>query len=282
MPPGSARPGAQAAPAAFLCLVLLFLNAPVIVLMVFAFNKSAIAYTWTGFTLEWFGALAEDRILLTWQNSLLVSLGVVAVTAVIGTMAAYGLVSYRFRAKPLVVVLLFIPIIIPRTIVGLAVLITLNHLGVPRSLATVALGQIFYVLPFVVIVVASVIFTFDRRLEEAALDLGARPFHVFRKVTLPLISNGIFAGMLVAFILSFSEFTISYFLSGTSQTLPTLIFSEFRFLITPKVNALSTSIVIITVVFTIAAELTRRRRTAAVGAPGGRGGGNGNSVSAGA
>lgn len=269
--PASARSVATAAPAAFLGLVLLFLNAPVIVLIVFAFNESAIAYSWTGFTFKWFEALAEDRILLTWQNSLLVSLCVVAVAAVIGTMAAYGLVRYRFRAKPLVVALIFVPIIVPRMLLGLAVLITLNHLGIPRSLATVALGQVFYVLPFVVIVVASVIFTFDRRLEEAALDLGARPFFVFRKVTLPLIRNGIFAGMLVAFILSFSEFTISYFLSGTSQTLPTLIFSEFRFLITPKINALSTSIVVVTIVFTIAAELMRRRRAAGT-AGGGAGG----------
>jgi spermidine/putrescine transport system permease protein len=115
-------------------------------------------------------------------------------------------------------------------------------------------------LPFVIIVVASVILTLDRRLEEAALDLGARPWTAFRCVTLPLIRNGIYAGALVAFILSFGEFAISYFLSGTQQTLPTMIYSEFRFLITPKINALSTTIVIITVIFTIGAELMRQRR----------------------
>lgn len=247
-----------------LIAVLLFLNAPVAVLMVFAFNDSPISYSWAGFTLKWFQELGDDRILVTWGHSFLVSVCVVVVTTIIGTMAAYGLVRYSFRAKPLVLALIFVPIIIPRTIVGLAVLLTLNYIGVRRSLFTVGLGQAFYVLPFVTIVVTSVIMTFDRRLEEAALDLGARPWTVFRKVTFPLIKNGIFAGTLVAFILSFSEFTISYFLSGTKQTLPTLVYSEFRFLITPKINALSTSIVIITVIFTIGAELLRQRRAPGV------------------
>jgi spermidine/putrescine transport system permease protein len=250
--------------AGVLAAVLIFLNAPVVVLMIFAFNDSPIAYTWTGFTFRWFEELASDRILVTWGHSFIVSVCVVIASTIIGTMAAYGLVRYSFKAKPLVLALIFIPIIIPRMIVGIAVLLMLNYLGVPRSLFTVGLGQTFYVLPFVIIVAASVIMTFDRRLEEAALDLGARPWTVFRRITLPLIKNGVYAGALVAFILSFSEFTISYFLSGTKQTLPTLIYSEFRFLITPKINALSTTIVIITVIFTIGAELMRQRRALGV------------------
>jgi spermidine/putrescine transport system permease protein len=247
--------------------VLIFLNAPVVVLMVFAFNDSPISYDWTGFTLKWFRQLADERILLTWWHSFLVSVCVVLVSTVIGSMAAYGLVRYSFRAKAFVLALIFIPIIIPRMIIGLAVLLTLNYLGIPRSLFTVGLGQTFYVLPFVIIVIVSVIMTFDRRLEEAALDLGARPWTVFRWVTFPLIKNGVFAGALVAFILSFSEFTISYFLAGTTQTLPTLIYSEFRFLITPKINALSTTIVLITVVSTVVAEIMRQRRAVAGALP---------------
>ncbi len=244
----------------FVSLVLLFLYAPLVVLIAFAFNESAISYTWTGFTTKWFGALLKDRILVTWENSLLVSAGVVAVTTIIGTMTAYGLVRYSFRLKPMVVALIFVPIILPRTIIGLAVLLTLNYLKLPRSLVTVGLGQAFYVLPFVIIVIASVIVTFDARLEEAAMDLGARPWLVFRKVTFPLIRHGVVAGMLVAFILSFSEFTMSFYLSGTSQTLPLYIFSEFRFLITPIINALSTSIVAITIATTIIAEVVRQRK----------------------
>ena len=260
------RPSIRGNPylAGFLAAVLIFLNGPVVLLMVFAFNESPIAYKWTGFTLRWFEELANDRILVTWGHSFIVSVCVVIVSTIIGTMAAYGLVRYSFKAKPLVLALIFIPIIIPRMIVGLAVLLMLNYLGISRSLFTVGLGQTFYVLPFVTIVVASVIITFDRRLEEAALDLGARPWTVFRRITLPMIKNGVYAGALVAFILSFSEFTISYFLSGTKQTLPTLIYSEFRFLITPKINALSTTIVIITVIFTIGAELMRQRRAVGV------------------
>src|SRR5689334_1942816 len=97
----------------FVITVLVFLNAPVAVLMVFAFNDSPISYSWSGFTVRWFEELAQDRILVTWSHSFIVSVGVTIVSTVIGTMAAYGLVRYSFRAKPLVIALVFVPIIIP-------------------------------------------------------------------------------------------------------------------------------------------------------------------------
>ncbi len=239
--------------------VFIFLYAPIVVLVMFAFNESALSYTWTGFTLKWFEELASERILLTWRNTLLVSVGVVITATLIGTMAAYALVKYTFRGKFLVIAFMLVPIIIPRSIVGIAMLVTLNYLGVPRSLLTVGLGQVFYVLPFVVIAIVSVIIVFDKRLEEAAMDLGANAWITFRRVTLPLIMNGIATGAAVAFILSFSEFTLSYYLAGEQQTLPIYILSEFRFLITPKINALSTSIVAIVIVVTLLTEFFRRR-----------------------
>ena len=189
------------------------------------------------------------------------SVSVVAVSTIIGTMAAYALVKYSFRGKLIVVALLFVPIIIPRSIVGISMLVTLSYLGIPRSMLTIALGQIFYVLPFVVIAIVSVIIVFDHRLEEAALDLGASPWTTFRRVTLPLILNGIATGAAVAFLLSFSEFTLSYYLAGERQTLPIYIFSEFKFLITPKINALSTAIVTLVVVVTLLTEYVRRKGT---------------------
>ena len=241
--------------------VLLFLYAPIAILVVFAFNDSAISYSWRGFTLKWFHELASQRIFLNWRNTLVVSVSVVGLSTIIGTMAAYALVKYSFRGKLIVVALLFVPIIIPRSIVGISMLVTLSYLGIPRSLLTVALGQIFYVLPFVVIAIVSVIIVFDHRLEEAALDLGASPWTTFRRVTLPLILNGIATGAAVAFILSFSEFTLSYYLAGERQTLPIYIFSEFKFLITPKINALSTAIVTLVVVMTLLTEYVRRKGT---------------------
>jgi len=238
--------------------VLAFLYAPVVVLVIFAFNESALSYSWSGFTLRWFEELASDRIFLNWRNTLVVSAGVVATATVIGTMAAYTLVKYSFRGKMVVIALMFVPIIIPRSIIGISLLVTLSYLGIPRSLLTVALGQIFYVLPFVVIAVVSVIIVFDRRLEEAAMDLGASPWVTFRRITLPLILNGIATGAAVAFILSFSEFTLSYYLAGERQTLPIYIFSEFKFLITPKINALSTAIVVLVIVVTLLMDYIRR------------------------
>ena len=241
--------------------VLLFLYAPIAILVVFAFNDSAISYSWRGFTLKWFQELASQRIFLNWRNTLVVSVSVVGISTIIGTMAAYALVKYSFRGKLIVVALMFVPIIIPRSIVGISLLVTLSYLGIPRSMLTIALGQIFYVLPFVVIAIVSVIIVFDHRLEEAALDLGAGPWTTFRRVTLPLILNGIATGAAVAFILSFSEFTLSYYLAGERQTLPIYIFSEFKFLITPKINALSTAIVILVVVVTLLTEYVRRKGT---------------------
>lgn len=239
--------------------VLVFLYAPIVILVAFAFNDSALSYKWSRFTLKWFEVLAADRILLTWRNTLVVSIGVVVAATVIGTLAAYALVKYPFRGKLIVIALMFVPIIIPRSITGIALLVTLSYLGIPRSLLTVGLGQVFYVLPFVVIAVVSVIIVFDKRLEEAAMDLGASAWVTFRKVTLPLIFNGIATGAAVAFILSFSEFTLSYYLAGERQTLPIYIFSEFKFLITPKINALSTAIVTIVIVVTLLADYLRRR-----------------------
>lgn len=241
--------------------VLAFLYAPIVVLVIFAFNESAISYSWSGFTLKWFEELASERIFLNWRNTLVVSVGVVTASTVIGTMAAYTLVKYSFRGKLVVIALLFVPIIIPRSIVGISMLLTLSYLGIPRSLLTIALGQVFYVLPFVVIAIVSVIIVFDRRLEEAALDLGASPWTTFRRVTFPLILNGIATGAAVAFILSFSEFTLSYYLAGGGQTLPIYIFSEFKFLITPKINALSTSIVALVIVVTLLTDYIRRHAT---------------------
>ena len=241
--------------------VLLFLYAPITILVVFAFNDSAISYSWRGFTPRWFHELASQRIFLNWRNTLVVSVSVVGISTIIGTMAAYTLVKYSFRGKLIVIALMFVPIIIPRSIVGISMLVTLSYLGIPRSMLTIALGQIYYVLPFVVIAIVSVIIVFDHRLEEAALDLGAGPWTTFRRVTLPLILNGIATGAAVAFILSFSEFTLSYYLAGERQTLPIYIFSEFKFLITPKINALSTAIVTLVVVVTLLTEYVRRKGT---------------------
>ena len=189
---------------------------------------------------------------------------------VIGTLTAYTLVRYSFPGRILFVALIFVPIIVPKTVLGLALLVFTTYLDIPRSLLTVIFGHVLLCFPYVTIVVASVFMRLDQGLIDAAMDLGAGEFHTFRKVVLPLVKNGVIAGTFVAFVLSFSEFNLSSFLTGRDQTLPLVIFSEFRFKITPKINALSTLIVAGTILLTVLAELLRTSRPGKSGTRGRR------------
>lgn len=242
-------------------LLFLFLYAPIVILMVLAFNDSNMtSFPFRGFTLKWFSILAnETQILRGLKNSFIVAIYATAISAIIGTVTAYTLVHYRFRGRLLFIALIFVPIVIPKTVLGLSILTLTSDLEISRSLVTVIFGHILFCFPFVTIIVASVFIRLDPALIEAAVDLGANEWRTFRKVVLPLIANGIVAGVFVAFILSFSEFNLSFFLSGREQTLPLVIFSEFRFKITPKINALSTLMVVFSVAVTVLAETFRTR-----------------------
>lgn len=242
-------------------MLFLFLYAPIVVLMVLAFNDSNMtSFPFRGFTLKWFSVLANDpQILRGLKNSFLAAICTTILSVVIGTATAYALVQYRFRGRLLFIVLIFVPIVIPKTVLGLSILTLTADLGIPRSLATLVFGHLLFCFPFVTIIVASVFMRLDLRLIEAAVDLGANEWVTFRRVVLPLIKNGIIAGAFVAFILSFSEFNLSFFLSGRQQTLPLVVFSEFRFEITPKINALSALMVVLSVGLTVLAEAFRTR-----------------------
>ena len=242
-------------------VLFLFLYAPIVILIVLAFNDSNMtSFPFRGFTLKWFSVLANDtQILRGLKNSFIVAIYATAISALIGTATAYTLVHYRFRGRFFFIVLIFVPIVIPKTVLGLSILTLTTDLEISRSLVTVIFGHILFCFPFVTIIVASVFIRLDPALIEAAVDLGANEWRTFCKVVLPLIANGIVAGAFVAFILSFSEFNLSFFLSGRDQTLPLVIFSEFRFKITPKINALSTLMVVLTVGVTVLAETIRTR-----------------------
>lgn len=223
-------------------LVILFLYAPIIVIVLFSFEKGAFSgFPWGGFTLEWYQQLLETPAAInSTLNSLWVALFVTLFGTVLGTLGAIALVRHEFRLKQVYRMLVIAPMTIPGLILGVALLMMFNYLEITRSLKTVIIGQLVFVVPFVLVTVSSRLAGFDPTLEEAARDLGASKWMAYRKVTLPLLAPGIISGALFAFTLSFDDFLIAFFTSGVQNTLPVYIFSTIQRSQSPVVNAVST------------------------------------------
>lgn len=232
---------------AWVVLVLLFLYTPIVVIMVFSFEQGAFStLPWSGFTLEWYEALLNDsQAINSIKNSLYVALFVTTVGTVLGTLGAVALVRHEFRFKGIYRALVLAPMTIPGLILGVALLMMFNYLEVSRSLRTVIIGQLVFVVPFVVVTVSSRLRGFDPILEEAARDLGASRWTTYKRVTLPLLAPGIISGGLFAFTLSFDDFLIAFFTSGVQNTLPVYIFSTINRATSPVVNAISTVALVI-------------------------------------
>jgi len=222
-------------------LVLAFLYIPIVVVVLFSFEKGAFSgLPWDGFTLAWYRELmntptAIDAI----YNSLYVAVVVTTLGTVVGTLGAIALVRHEFRFKQLYRGLLIAPMTIPGLILGIALLMMFNYLQITRTLMTVMVGQLVFVVPFVAVTVSARLRGFDPVLEEAARDLGASRWTVYRRVTLPLLAPGIISGALFAFTLSFDDFLIAFFTSGAQNTLPVYIYSNVIRSTTPVVNAIS-------------------------------------------
>lgn len=251
-------------------LGFLFLYVPILSLIVFSFNDSAMMTTWSGFSLRWYKALFEDAALL---NAAWLSLQVAVMTAtaasVIGVWAGYVLARKgRFRGFSLYVGLVSAPLVIPEVVLGISLLLLFVEMdslfGWPgqRGMFTIWVGHTTFCMAFVTVIVQSRIRDLDRSLEEAALDLGATPAKVFFSITLPLIAPAIVSGWLLAFTLSLDDVVIASFLSGPGSTLLSPeIFSRVRLGLKPEVNALATLFVgVVAVVVLIANAVQRRQR----------------------
>lgn len=244
-------------------LVFLFLWTPIVVLVAFSFNRGKQTAVWQGFTLDWYEKLlANEQILSAVKNSLIAATLTTVVATVVGTLVALALGRYRFRGSGFTQVLLYLPIILPEIVIGAALVTFLGVVGWRLSLATVVLGHIVFSTSYVAIVVRARLSGFDRSLEEAALDLGARPVEVFRRVTLPLIWPGILAGALLVFTLSIDDYVVTSFVAGVgATTLPIQIYSMLRVGVTPEVNAVSTLLLLVTIVLIVAAQRLQQKPT---------------------
>lgn len=240
-----------------LCFGFAFLYIPIIVLIVYSFNDSRLATVWGGFSTRWYVALLENEQLI---DSALLSLRIAVISAsfatVLGTLAGLALTRMgRYRGRMLFTGMIAAPLVMPEVITGLSLLLLFVSLqdliGWPatRGATTITIAHITFSMAYVAVIVQSRLASMDQSLEEAAMDLGGRPFQVTWDITLPLIAPAMLSGWLLAFTLSLDDLVIASFTSGAgASTLPMLIFSKVKLGVTPDINALAT--LIITVVAT--------------------------------
>ena len=265
---------------AWLAAGFAFLFLPILSMAVYSFNDSPIPNVWRGFTLKWYAALGSDAALL---SGLWLSLKIAFLTAcgavVLGTLAAFTLVRYRrFRGRTLFAGMVSAPLVMPEVVIGLSLLLTLVSLqravGVPeRGMLTIWLGHLLVGMAYATVVIQARLRDLPAQLEEAALDLGARPHQVFWLVTLPMVTQSMLSAWLLTFTLSLDDVVLSNFLSGPgATTMPLVILSRARLGLNPGVNAVATLIVVAVAVgvaiagYLIARAERRRSKEAAAAA----------------
>lgn len=247
-----------------------FLYVPIVALVIYSFNASDRVTVWEGFSTRWYGELLRNEQII---DAALLSLRIAAINAtvavVLGTMAGLVIARFgRFKGRTLMTGMVAAPLVMPEVITGLSLLLLFVALedlvGWPagRGVTTIAIAHITFSLAFVAVVVQSRLASMDRSVEEAALDLGARPWKVFAVITLPIIAPALVAGWLLAFTLSLDDLVIASFVSGPgASTLPMVIFSKVRLGLSPEINALATVFIAVVALGILAAALTRRRRS---------------------
>lgn len=244
------------------CGCLLFLYLPVLVLVVNSFNASRYSTVWGGFSLRWYHRLLTDRdIWHAVRNTAVIAVAATAVATILGTSAAFALHRFRSRLQHVHYALVFSPLVVPDILMGMSLLLFFVALRVPLGLTTVFLAHVTFCISYVTMVVLARLQDFDMSLLEAAQDLGAGRFTVLRKVLLPLLAPGIAAGALLSLTLSVDDFVISFFVAGPgATTLPIQVYSMIRHGSPPMINALSTILLLFTLlVVWLSQHLTERR-----------------------
>ena len=238
----------KAAARLYTFLMFLFLYAPILVLIVFSFNdtETASRTVWSGFSLKWYQKLFEDRLILeALRNTLIIAVAAAAASTVLGTMAAIGINSMKRLPKRVMMNITNFPMANPEIVTGVSMMLLFVFAvglfgGRSLGMASITAAHITFCLPYVILQVLPKLRQMDESLFEAAQDLGCPPAKAFFKVVLPEIMPGVVTGMIMAFTLSIDDFVISYFTSGTTQTLPIYIYSMTRKRVSPEINALST------------------------------------------
>mgnify|MGYP000531358859 FL=1 len=258
----------------YLVLVMLFLYAPIFVLIVFSFNQSKSSSVFTGFTLDWYKRLFNNRLIISsLVNTIIIAVAASIISTTLGTLAAIGINSMRKVPRAVVMNVTNMPIINPEIVTGVSLMLLFSFFAARMTLefgfVTLLIAHITFDVPYVILNVMPKFNQMDPHLYEAAQDLGCSPFKAFRKVVLPEIMPGVISGFLMSFTYSLDDFVISYFTSGsTSQTLPITIYSMTRRKVSPEINALSTLIFITVVIVLIVKNFVENKAAKKAGTGG--------------
>lgn len=250
----------------YMVLILLFLYVPIFVLIVFSFNESKSRSVFSGFTLDWYKRLFNNRIIISSLiNTIIIAFAASIISTILGTLAAIGINSMRKVPKAMVMNVTNMPIINPEIVTGVSLMLLFvffaARMKIEFGFVTLLIAHITFDVPYVILNIMPKFRQMDPHLFEAAQDLGCSPFQSFKKIILPEIMPGIISGFLMAFTYSLDDFVISYFTSGsTSQTLPITIYSMTRRKISPEINALSTLIFLVVVIILIIKNIIEGRQ----------------------
>ncbi len=228
--------------------VLIFLYLPVIILIINSFNESQFGGTFTGFSFKWYQKLFHERAMWSaLRNSLIIGVSATVVSTMLGTLAALALYRYKSRLQNVHYGLIYSPLIIPDILMGIGLLLFFISLNIQLGLFTVFVAHTTFCMSYVTMVVLARLQNFDYAVIEAAQDLGANAWVVFRRVLMPMLAPGIAAGALLAFTLSIDDFVITFFVAGKGAvTLPIYVYSMIKFGGTPVINALSFIMLVLT------------------------------------
>jgi spermidine/putrescine transport system permease protein len=249
----------------YFSLAVVFLYAPILVLLVFSFNSSELpSFPLTGFTLHWYREfIANGSMRAALETSAIVAAMSSVVAVALGILSSVALARRGFLGKGLATALLLSPLVIPFVVLGIAILLLFHILGVDLSLLTVATGHVVISLPYTILVLLPRLQQIDASLGEAAYDLGAGPLRTFRWVTFPLILPAILSAFLIAFTTSFDEYAVASFLVGSRVTFPIFLYSALRFPSQlPQVIAVAVVVLTVSLVVIVLAEVLRRRAEA--------------------
>jgi putrescine transport system permease protein len=240
-----------------------FLSLPIVILVIYSFNASKLVTVWAGFSTKWYASLLQNQSILdaAWVTIRVAFLSASFAT-VLGTLAAITIVRMgRFWGRTLFSGMIYAPLVMPDVITGLSLLLLFVAINLDRGFWTVVIAHVTLSMCFVAVVVQSRLITFDRSLEEAALDLGCPPFKTFLVITLPLILPAVVAGWMLAFTLSLDDLVIASFTTGPgATTLPMKIYSQVRLGVTPEINAVCTILIGIVTTGVIIASIIGKRR----------------------
>jgi len=246
----------------YAALALIYLLAPIAVIVLFSFNDPAgrFNFTWQGFTLEhWQDPFSVPGLREALVNSLEIAALSTVIATVLGTMMALALVRYQFRGRAPTNLFIFLPLATPEIVLGASLLSLFIAVGYSTGFTTILIAHVMFNISFVVVTVRSRLIGFDRSLEEAAQDLGANGFQTFARITLPLIAPGVLAAALLAFALSVDDFVITNFNAGSTVTFPLFVWGAARVAIPPQINIIATMLFFATLVLMLLTVLQQRR-----------------------